>query len=65
MELNLEKTRLDQMNFAKKVISQNVFSSKINSVCGVDVAYKNNMAFCSAVTLDYATLEIIELKKCH
>lgn len=50
-----------QSEIAKKVISRNLFPSKIKYVSGIDVAYKNNIAFCSAVTLEKDTLKPIEL----
>jgi deoxyribonuclease V len=49
-----------QKDIAKKVIEYDCINSKINNICGVDVAYKNNIAFCSALIVNKRTLEIIE-----
>ena len=51
-----------QKELAKKVISKNRLPSKIKTICGVDVSYKDNKAYCSAVILDKKSLSIIELK---
>jgi deoxyribonuclease V len=40
-----------QNETAKKVISQDDFS-EINAICGVDVAYMGDVAYCSAVVMD-------------
>lgn len=49
-----------QKEIAKKVIGYDCINSKINNICGVDVAYKNNIAFCSALIVNKKTLEILE-----
>jgi deoxyribonuclease V len=49
-----------QKDIAKKVIEYDCINSKINNICGVDVAYKNNIAFCSALVVNKKTLEIVE-----
>ncbi|MFQ6025338.1 MAG: endonuclease V [Nitrosopumilaceae archaeon] len=49
-----------QLEIAKKVISRNLFSSKIKYISGVDVSYKNNIAYCSAVILEKDTLRPVE-----
>ena len=49
-----------QKEIAKKVIEYDCINSKINNICGVDVAYKNNIAFCSALIVNKKTLEIVE-----
>ena len=51
-----------QKELAKKVISKNRLPSKIKTICGVDVSYKDDKAYCSAVILDKKSLSIIELK---
>ena len=51
-----------QKELVKKVISKNRLPSKIKTICGVDVSYKDNKAYCSAVILDKKSLSIIELK---
>jgi deoxyribonuclease V len=42
-----------QQELAKKIIRTDSFN-KISSVCGVDVAYDNDVAYCSAVVMDRA-----------
>ena len=49
-----------QKEIAKKVIDYDCFNNEINNICGIDVAYKNNIAFCSALIVNKRTLEIIE-----
>ena len=51
-----------QKELAKKVISKNKLPSKIKTICGVDVSYKNDKAYCSAVILDKKSLSVIESK---
>lgn len=51
-----------QQKLAKKIISKNNIPSKIKTVCGVDVSYKDNRAYCSAIIVDKKNLEIIESK---
>lgn len=48
-----------QEKLAKKVVTKDAFRS-IKTVCGVDVAYKNNVAFSSAIIVGRKDLEIIE-----
>lgn len=50
-----------QKEFANKVIKKNDFRQNIKYVCGIDVSYKNNFAFCSAVVINRKTLEILEI----
>ena len=50
----------DQLRIAKKVISRNILPKKISTVCGVDVAYSNNTAYCSAVIVDKNTLKKVK-----
>ena len=49
-----------QREVAKKVIEYDCIDGEVTKICGVDVAYKNNYAFCSAVIVNKKTLEIIE-----
>jgi len=49
-----------QKEIAKKIIEYDCINSKINNICGVDIAYKNNIAFCSALVVNKKTLEIVE-----
>lgn len=53
-----------QKRLAKKVITKDCLSEKIKTVCGVDVSYKDDKAFCSAVILDknsFGEVEAINL----
>jgi deoxyribonuclease V len=52
-----------QKNIAKKVLAAKDDFRKINSICGVDIAYGNsnsNAAYCSAVIMDRNTQKLIE-----
>jgi deoxyribonuclease V len=49
-----------QEALSKKVVAKNTFQV-IKSICGVDVSYKNNMAFASAVILERKNFEQLEL----
>jgi len=51
-----------QKELAKKVISKNKLPSKIKTICGVDVSYKGDKDYCSAVILDKKSLSVIESK---
>jgi deoxyribonuclease V len=42
-----------QQELAKKIVTSDSFD-RINSICGVDVAYDNDIAYCSAVVMDRA-----------
>ena len=61
--MSLEKIKLLQEKLASKVITKNELPSKIVRVCGVDVSYKNNIAYGAAVILDRQTHEVIEIAK--
>ena len=50
-----------QKKFAKKVITCD-YLNNIDTVCGIDVSYKDRKAFCSAVIVNKTTLEIVEIK---
>ena len=60
--MNKTKAIKFQKELAKKIISKNRLSSKIKTICGVDVSYNNNKAYCSAVILDKESLRVIESK---
>ena len=47
-----------QNEMAKKVISDDTHNKEITYICGVDVAYRNDIACCSAVLMNKNTLEI-------
>jgi len=49
-----------QNEMAKKVISEHTNNKEIIYICGVDVAYRNNIAYCSAVLMNKNTMEIKE-----
>ncbi len=50
-----------QNRLAKKVIAKNFLPRKINKICGVDVSYSDNVAFCSAVILDKNNFDVIKI----
>ncbi len=61
-KISNSETILLQKKLALKVITKNIFLKKIKRVCGVDVSYRNDFAYCSAVILDKNNLNIIESK---
>ena len=51
-----------QNKLALEVITKNILPKKIKRVCGVDVSYRNDFAYCSAVILDKNSMSVIESK---
>ena len=49
-----------QKEIAKNVIAKDTLHNKIEYICGIDVSYKKNAAYCSAVIMNKNTLEVIE-----
>jgi deoxyribonuclease V len=49
-----------QNEMAKKVISENTLKKEIIYICGVDLAYRNNIAYCSAVLMNKNSMEVKE-----
>ena len=49
-----------QNEMAKKVISENTLKKQIIYICGVDVAYRNNIAYCSAIVMNKNSMEVKE-----
>lgn len=49
-----------QNEMAKKVISEHAQNDELTYICGADVAYRNNIAYCSAVLMNKNTMEIKE-----
>ena len=49
-----------QKEIAKNVIAEDTLHKKIEYICGVDVSYKKNTAYCSAVIMKKNNLELIE-----
>jgi len=56
----LAATKNVQNEMAKKVISENTPNKEIIYICGVDVAYRNNIAYCSAVLMNKNSMEVKE-----
>ncbi len=52
-----------QENLANKIIMKDDFKEEIEFVCGVDVSYKRDIAYCAAVIVKRNTLEIVEIVK--
>jgi len=61
-KISNSETILLQKKLALKVITKNILPKKIKRVCGVDVSYRNDFAYCSAVILDKNNLNVIESK---
>ena len=57
-QVNQESIKM-QEKLASRVSTKDYFES-LKTVCGIDVAYKNNMASASAVIINRKTLEVIE-----
>jgi deoxyribonuclease V len=49
-----------QNEMAKKVISEHTHNDELTYICGADVAYRNDIAYCSAVLMNKNTMEIKE-----
>ncbi len=49
-----------QKEMAKKVISEYTQNDELINICGADVAYRNNVAYCSAVLMNKNTMEVKE-----
>ena len=56
----ITQTIILQQELSKKIISKNFLPKNIQKVCGVDVSYKENIAYCSAVILNKKNFEILE-----
>jgi len=61
-KISNSETILLQKKLALKVITKNFLPKKIRRICGVDVSYRNDFAYCSAVILDKNNMSIIESK---
>jgi deoxyribonuclease V len=49
-----------QKEIAKNVIAEDTLHKKIEYICGIDVSYKKDTAYCSAVIMKKNNLELIE-----
>ena len=54
------KIKSIQEDLSKKVITKDDFTKPIRNVCGVDVSYRNDIGYCSAVILRKDTGEVLE-----
>jgi len=61
--MSIAKIKQIQEKLALKVITKNVLPSKIIRVCGVDVSYKDNIAYGAAIIIDRNKNEVIEVAK--
>jgi len=61
-KISNSETILLQKKLALEVITKNILPKKIKLVCGVDVSYRNDFAYCSAVIIDKNHMSIIESK---
>jgi len=61
-KISNSETILLQKKLALEVITKDVLPKKIKRVCGIDVSYRNDFAYCSAVILDKNKMNVIELK---
>ena len=58
----LEGIQKLQEELSQKVITKNILPTKIEKICGIDVAYTKDKAYCSAVIVNRKTLKILESK---
>jgi deoxyribonuclease V len=49
-----------QRAVAKKVLTQHTLEKETTYICGVDVAYRKNLSFCSAVLMNKNNMEVKE-----
>jgi len=49
-----------QEGISEKVIAKDEFKEPIRNVCAVDVSYRNDLAYCSAVVVKKDSLEVLE-----
>ena len=49
-----------QKEISQKVVAEDEFTEPIRNVCAVDVSYRNDVAYCSAVVTKKDSLEILE-----
>jgi deoxyribonuclease V len=49
-----------QEQIAKRIVTKDNEGIKIKYVCGVDVSYKHNVAYCSATVIDKYSLKFVE-----
>ncbi|MEM2937363.1 MAG: endonuclease V [Candidatus Bathyarchaeia archaeon] len=59
---SVEKARRAQLLLSKQIIFEDMLPKKIRYVAGVDVAYVDNLAVGAVAVMDYATLNLVELK---
>jgi len=62
-KISNSETILLQKKLALEVITKNILPKKIKLVCGVDVSYRNDFAYCSAVIIDKKSHEYNWIKK--
>ena len=58
---SIKKAKTIQEELSKKVITKDLLPKNTRKICGIDVSYKNNRAFCSGVIFDAKTMKIIEI----
>ncbi|MFL6339231.1 MAG: endonuclease V [Nitrososphaeraceae archaeon] len=49
-----------QEEIAKKILTTDTYPVEIKYVCGIDISYKNNVAYCSATIINKDSLNAIE-----
>ena len=58
--ITIQKAKRIQDELSKKVITKDVLPKDLRKICGVDVSYKNNRAYCSSIILDAKNMQVIE-----
>jgi len=58
----VESLEIIQRELSRKIIVEDRFRTPIRKVSGIDVAYRDGLAFAACVTVDSQTMEILEEK---
>ena len=56
----MEKTKKLQEDFSKLVVLTDTLGKEPANICGIDVAYRKNVAYCSAVIMNTQTMKIVK-----
>jgi deoxyribonuclease V len=54
------KTKKLQEDFSKLVVLADTLGKEPTNICGIDVAYKKNVAYCSAVLINTQTMRMVK-----
>lgn len=57
----INEAKLIQKEYSHKVVTKDILPKQVRKVCGADISYKNNIAFCSCVMWDIRKEEPVEI----